>query len=73
MPDKSPALTVKDIEQAVRAGKTVRWRGKAYVFKTTGHKFLVNIPINELKYKKWTIFNSLFALFYWMTRKILRK
>ena len=51
MPDKSPALTVKDIEQAVRAGKTVRWRGKAYVFKTTGHKFLVNIPINELKYK----------------------
>ena len=31
------------------------------------------VDINELKYKKWTIFNSLFALFYWMTRKILRK
>ena len=55
MPDKSQALTVKDIEQAVRAGKTVRWRGKAYVFETTGHKFLVNIPINELKFQSYRL------------------
>ena len=55
MPDKSPALTVKAIEQAVRDGKTVGWRGKAYVFETTGHKFLVNIPINELKFQSYRL------------------
>ena len=31
------------------------------------------VDINKLKYKKWTIFNSLFSIFYWTTRKILRK
>jgi hypothetical protein len=31
------------------------------------------VDINKLKYKKWTIFNSLFSSFYWITRKILRK
>ena len=31
------------------------------------------VNINKLKYKKWTILNSLFSLFYWTTRKVMRK
>ena len=55
MPDKSPALTVKAIEQAVRAGKTVRWRYNAEVFETNAHKFLVNIPMNLLKFQPYRL------------------
>jgi hypothetical protein len=31
------------------------------------------IDIDKLEYKKWTILNSLFSLFYWTTRMVMRK
>ena len=55
MPDNRQALTVKAIEQAVRAGKTVRWRRSAEVFETTRHKFLVNISMSKLKFQSYRL------------------
>jgi peptidoglycan/xylan/chitin deacetylase (PgdA/CDA1 family) len=31
------------------------------------------VDINKLKYKKWTVLNSLFSYFYWILRMVMRK